>query len=208
VLTSNYTFSAAEEFTYNLKNLERATIIGETTGGGAHPTNRYLFADLNVAMSCPFGRAINPITGTNWEGTGIEPHIPVPQDQALDVAHIEAMKKLAEKAPNEEARETLLWNIETKETLLKPVTVAPEILKSYVGKYGPRTLTFERGDLYYQREDRPRMRMIPMAENLFCFEDIYYFRLKVNLDDDGNPVELVGLYAGGHTDSSPRDPGQ
>ena len=37
VLTSKRTFSAAEEFTYNLKNLKRATIIGETTGGGAHP---------------------------------------------------------------------------------------------------------------------------------------------------------------------------
>jgi len=37
VLTSGRTFSAAEEFTYNLKNLERATIVGVTTGGGAHP---------------------------------------------------------------------------------------------------------------------------------------------------------------------------
>ena len=37
VLTSKQTFSGGEEFTYNLKTLKRATIVGETTGGGAHP---------------------------------------------------------------------------------------------------------------------------------------------------------------------------
>ncbi|UCG60521.1 MAG: S41 family peptidase [Candidatus Zixiibacteriota bacterium] len=206
VLTSGYSFSAAEEFTYNLKNLERATIIGETTGGGAHPTDRHVFADLNVAMSCPFGRAINPITGTNWEGTGVEPDIAVPQEQALDVAHLEAMKKLADKATDEEIKQSLLWNIETKETLLNPVTVAPEILQSYVGTYGPRTITFEKGVLLYKRENGPQRQMIPMAEDLFCFEDIDYFRLKVIVDEQGKPVELMGLYAGGHTDVSPRDP--
>jgi len=60
ILTSNYTFSGAEEFTDNMKNLERATIIGETTGGGAHPTERKLFAGLCVKISVPFGRAVNP----------------------------------------------------------------------------------------------------------------------------------------------------
>ncbi|UCD62834.1 MAG: S41 family peptidase, partial [Candidatus Zixiibacteriota bacterium] len=104
VLTSERTFSAAEEFTYNLKNMERATIIGETTGGGAHPVDGRLFANLNVGMSLPFGRAINPITGTNWEGTGIEPHLQVPQDQALEVAHLEALKKLREKATSEDIK--------------------------------------------------------------------------------------------------------
>ena len=77
VLTSGRTFSAAEEFTYNLKNLERATIVGETTGGGAHPVDRHSFdfGDYQVILSLPFGRAVNPITDTNWEGTGIEPHL-------------------------------------------------------------------------------------------------------------------------------------
>ncbi|HTE45426.1 MAG TPA: S41 family peptidase, partial [Gemmatimonadaceae bacterium] len=37
VLTSSRTFSGGEEFTNNLKALKRATIVGETTGGGAHP---------------------------------------------------------------------------------------------------------------------------------------------------------------------------
>ena len=56
VLTSNKTFSAAEEFTYNLKNLKRATIIGETTGGGAHPGGVMPVAE-RFNMFVPTGRA-------------------------------------------------------------------------------------------------------------------------------------------------------
>jgi C-terminal processing protease CtpA/Prc len=89
VLTSQRTFSGAEEFTYNLKNLKRATIVGETTGGGAHPTTGKRLDD-HFMIGVPFARAINPITKTNWEGTGVEPDVKVPADQALDEA-----KKLA-----------------------------------------------------------------------------------------------------------------
>jgi hypothetical protein len=89
VLTSTRTFSGAEEFSYNLKNLKRATIVGETTGGGAHPTMGQRLDD-HFMIGVPFARAVNPITKTNWEGTGVEPDVKVPADQALDTA-----KKLA-----------------------------------------------------------------------------------------------------------------
>jgi retinol-binding protein 3 len=91
VLTSQHTFSGAEEFAYNLKNLKRATIIGETTGGGAHPT-RGARVDDHFMIGVPFARAINPITKTNWEGTGVEPDVKVPAADALETA-----KKLAAK---------------------------------------------------------------------------------------------------------------
>lgn len=92
ILTANRTFSAAEEFTYNLKNLKRATIVGETTGGGAHPGGP---ARLHEHFSAfiPSGRAINPISKTNWEGTGVEPDVKVPKEQALKVAYLAALKK-------------------------------------------------------------------------------------------------------------------
>jgi hypothetical protein len=85
VLTSNRTFSGAEEFSYNLKNLKRATIVGETTGGGAHPVNGHRIAD-KFMIGVPFARAINPISKTNWEGTGVEPDVKVPAGDALAVA--------------------------------------------------------------------------------------------------------------------------
>ena len=93
VLVSQRTFSAAEEFTYNLKNLKRATIVGETTGGGAHPGGVRRITD-HFGIWLPNGRAINPITKTNWEGTGIEPHIATPAAKALEAAHVDALKKL------------------------------------------------------------------------------------------------------------------
>jgi hypothetical protein len=94
VLTSGRTFSAAEEFAYNLKHLGRATIVGEPTRGGAHPVERFRVEGYRMVVSLPFGRAINPITGTNWEGTGVEPDIKVAADRALDTAHLEVLEMI------------------------------------------------------------------------------------------------------------------
>ena len=106
VLTSTRTFSAAEEFTYNLKNLKRATIVGETTGGGAHPGGVRRINN-HFGIWVPNGRAINPITKTNWEGTGIEPDIKVPVDKALPSAHLDALKKIREAATDARHKEQL-----------------------------------------------------------------------------------------------------
>lgn len=100
VLTSNRTFSGAEEFSYNLKNLKRATIVGETTGGGANPGENYRLSD-HFEVFIPTGRAISPITKTNWEGTGVEPDVKVPQNQALKTAYLLALNKLLETAKDE-----------------------------------------------------------------------------------------------------------
>ncbi len=204
VLTSSYTFSGAEEFTYNLKNMERATIVGETTGGGAHPVRGMLFDGLNVLVRVPYGRAVNPITDTNWEGTGITPHIEVPQQQALSVAHLEALKALKEKASEEDDTFAIDWAIVGLEAETNPVEVSAATLSSYAATYGPRALILEDGMLYYQREDRPRFRAIPMSDTLFRFGEVPYFRLEVVTDDAGRPTKLVGHYDNGRTDESPR----
>jgi hypothetical protein len=85
VLTSAKTFSGAEEFSYNLKNLKRATLVGERTGGGAHPGDVRRLNE-RFAIFVPTGRAISPVTGTNWEGTGVIPDVEVPAGEALDRA--------------------------------------------------------------------------------------------------------------------------
>ena len=94
VLTSARSFSGAEEFTYNLKTLKRAIIVGETTGGGAHPVAGHRI-DEHFMIGVPFARAINPITHTNWEGVGVKPDIIVPANDALAIAQ----KLLSEKPP-------------------------------------------------------------------------------------------------------------
>ena len=87
-----YADLCTEEALADLKNLKRATIIGETTGGGAHPVAGHRI-DEHFMIGVPFARAINPITHTNWEGVGVKPDIMVPAKDALATAQ----KLLAEK---------------------------------------------------------------------------------------------------------------
>ena len=94
VLTSKRTFSGAEEFCYNLKNLKRATIVGETTGGGAHPVSGHRIDD-HFMIGVPFAKAVNPISKTNWEGTGVEPDVKVAAADALAAAEKLAGEKTA-----------------------------------------------------------------------------------------------------------------
>lgn len=84
ILTSYETFSGAEEFSYNMKYLNRATLIGETTRGGANPTRGFIIDGFDVRI--PFRESINPITKTNWERKGVTPHIKVDAKKALEKA--------------------------------------------------------------------------------------------------------------------------
>jgi hypothetical protein len=93
VLTSSHTFSGGEEFAYDLKSTKRATLIGETTGGGAHPVSGHRI-DEHFMIGVPFARAINPTTHTNWEGTGVEPDVKVPAADALTTAEKLAREKV------------------------------------------------------------------------------------------------------------------
>lgn len=93
VLTSKRTFSGAEEFAYDLKNQKRATIVGETTGGGAHPVAGHLVADYFM-VGVPFAKAINPMSKTDWEGTGVEPDVKVAAADALTTAEKIAAEKV------------------------------------------------------------------------------------------------------------------
>lgn len=106
VLTSSRTFSGAEEFSNNLKTLKRATIVGETTGGGANPGEVFRLNE-HFGIFVPTGRAINPITKTNWEGVGVKPDVEVPKELALKTAHLLALNKSLERARDENLKNEL-----------------------------------------------------------------------------------------------------
>jgi hypothetical protein len=93
VLTSGRTFSGGEDFAYTLQALGRATVVGETTGGGAHPTRGFPISAA-VHIGIPFARSVNPVTGTNWQGTGVVPDVPVDAERAYDVAYARALEKV------------------------------------------------------------------------------------------------------------------
>ncbi|MFF7994521.1 S41 family peptidase [Kitasatospora xanthocidica] len=94
VLTSGSTFSAGEELAYDLQQLGRAEVVGEATRGGAHPRDGWT-VHPNLELSVPVARAVNPVSGTNWEGTGVRPDVPCDAEAALDRALSLAVARLA-----------------------------------------------------------------------------------------------------------------
>ena len=114
VLCSKRTGSAAEEFCYNLKNLKRVTLIGESTWGGANPGGVERLND-HFQVFIPNGRAVNPYTKTNWEGTGVEPDIKIAPADALKTAHTMAIKKLLEAATSPQEKQRLTQALELAE---------------------------------------------------------------------------------------------
>jgi hypothetical protein len=201
ILTSNYTFSGAEEFTYNMKNLKRATVIGETTGGGAHPTDAMIVHD-DFILRVPVGRAINPVSKTNWEGTGVAPDVAVPAAEAFDRAYSMAVEKLAAKTADPERKAAYDWILTALKAKAAPPLIAEITLKSYAGAYGERKVAYENGALVYQRTG-PKFRLVPLTATLFAAESLDYFRVEFVIKD-GKAVAIIGHYDNGMIDSSPR----
>jgi hypothetical protein len=106
VLTSKHTASGAEECSYDLQTLKRATIVGDPTWGGANPGERFRLT-RHFSAFIPGGSEINPYTHTNWEGVGVKPDIVMPAEDAMQAVHILAIKCLLAKATTLERRASL-----------------------------------------------------------------------------------------------------
>ena len=197
VLTSNKTFSAAEEFTYNLKNLKRATIIGETTGGGAHPGGTMRATD-RFTVWVPTGRAINPITNTNWEGTGVKPDIEVKAEDALLTAHVKALEGLVAKGTGT-ARQRYEWELLSLQAKAEPAQVTEATLKSYVGTYGEKKIVWEESGLYFFPFPDRKVKLAPLTKDIFSLTDINNVRLQV-LTENNNVVGIAELFNNGKVD--------
>ena len=106
LLTSHGTFSAGEDFAYNMQAQKRAIVIGETTGGGAHGTRPYRLNE-HFSASIPFSYSVNPVTHTDWEGSGVKPDINATSGQALLIAQTTAIKDLLQGNKDEPRRKHL-----------------------------------------------------------------------------------------------------
>lgn len=190
VLTSHRTFSAAEEFTYNLKAMERATIVGETTGGGAHPQNPMALVEGYI-VTVPIGRAINPITNSNWEGTGIAPHIAVPEDDALMTAHLHALAQLIATTEDSALRRQLEWDLEIARASYQPVLLDEAALRRFVGTYRTGSVLLENGALYYQ-DTRQKSRLTALTPESFLFPNPFMkVRFEINSGERAASLTLT-----------------
>ena len=199
VLTSGYTFSAAEEFSYNLQCLDRATIVGETTGGGAHPVDGFIISDQFVAR-IPVGRAINPITKTNWEGVGVVPDITVAAPEALDVAIGQVLQTLADQGDA-----GALWGLVSHNAYNNPLVLSKTELGEYAGQYTDRELMLDNGELMYRRIGNPSWsRMIAAEKDIFVVDGVDGFQMHFERDSSGAIEQIAGHYEQGRVDYSIR----
>ncbi len=190
VLTSSITGSAPEEFAYDLKHMERATLVGETTLGAAHPTtNETVQGHFNVRL--PYGRAINPITGSNWEGVGVEPHIAVPAEDALKTAHLTAVQHLAAKCQDENERYDLAWIAEIIESDYSPVILDKTDLSRCAGEYGKRRFFVENKGLFYGHQDSPESwELLPMTKTRFRLDEDLKFEFILGKEGKATAVKI------------------
>jgi C-terminal processing protease CtpA/Prc len=102
VLTSGETFSGGEELAFDLQALGRATVVGETTKGGAHPSAVVPLTE-QIELRLPVARTLNPVTGANWEAVGVQPDVPTPAADALETARRSLLEHIASDPTQSEA---------------------------------------------------------------------------------------------------------
>jgi len=170
VLTSGATASAGEDFTFVLKNMKRATIVGGTTAGAGH-NNALLDLGEGFNASVSFTRVMDPKTGAEWERIGVTPDVRVDPGRALDVAHALALKTIAASTTDARWRRMLDLTREGIEAQASPRSVPAATLGAYAGEYETgRTLTVDNGRLMYS--PRPGFLsepLIALSDSTFAF---------------------------------------
>lgn len=160
--------SAAEAVAYNAQLEKTAIIVGSTTYGAANNNKKFPIAPQFV-LSVSYNRPINPISGTNWEGTGVKPDIVVAGGMALDAAELDALDRLskAKDVPPQRLAE-YRWASAGIQARLYPVTVDPARLRAIAGTYETVTLKETPEGLRFYRSDRPKrpqgVVMIPLDD--------------------------------------------
>ncbi|MCX6582132.1 MAG: S41 family peptidase [Candidatus Aminicenantes bacterium] len=197
ILTSAYTFSGAEGFAYRFKVLKRATIVGETTGGGANAGGVLDVAPF-FRVYMPMGRPVDRDTGTNWEGTGVEPDIKTTAREALVTAHLEALKKLKTKVAPKDDQARLDWAIERVTAGRNPVNLSNEELRRFTGNYGTGRVFVEGDQLRYQPGNREPFLLTPLSPTVFTVDAQEAARLEFIPGPDGRGEKLIYIDDAGY----------
>jgi retinol-binding protein 3 len=195
ILLSRASFSCAEGFAFSLKNLGRATIIGEETLGGAHFVKEWYFPSESITLFIPYAETVDPKTKKTFEATGIQPDIRVPANKALPAAMIEAARALLKGNPDEGQKFLLEWVLKDYEVQLKPVGPNSQILREYVGRYGSYQVTLEYDRLYFHLNEDSKERLVPIADDDFKIIDenkngYSAYRVQFTRDSFGKVIEL------------------
>jgi hypothetical protein len=188
VLTSRGTGSAAEEFVGHVAGYKLGEVVGAPTSGAAYMNNMFPI-DGRFELSISVARPVLAATGKDWERTGIAPTIEVPFEQALERAHVHAVRQLAAKA--DAARSGRLEELaKALEAVARPAKPAAP-LEVYAGTFGDRRVVIDGGKLWYHQEERPRRLMVALGGHRFTLGDEPLLRL--NFDVVGNRAKGFDL---------------
>jgi hypothetical protein len=205
VLVDGRTGSAAENMAFNLQVTGRATLVGETTAGAGHSSTR-MQLPAGFSMVVPIGRVFDPRTDRDFEGTGVQPDLAVPSDDALVTAHARAVEVLVQRIGDPDRAAEL----EQAAALFAARSAPPlpvEELTSYVGSYGNRRIRLDDGHLTLQRTDvegAPELRLLPTGNDRFVLEAMPRVRIEFVRGDDHEVRSIRVLDTAGQWEESER----
>jgi hypothetical protein len=201
VLVSGSTASAAESVAYTLQAAERAMIVGERTRGAANPGGM-LPAGHGFNVFISNATPINPITGTNWEGEGVQPNIAVPSEQAVRHAHIEALEDMLEQS-GDAATTDVQWTLEA--LTIERAPRARIALNAYAGKYLDASVSITGEGLHLLRGRGPGMRLLYLRDDTFVIEDEPARRVMFERDAAGAITGFQLVRSNGYSIWHPRE---
>jgi hypothetical protein len=186
VLTSGRTGSAAEAIAYTLQAAKRAQVVGERSAGAANPGDQFV-TPQGYAVFVATGSPRNPINGRNWEGVGVTPDVATSNEQALTRARELALEKILAGSISGSSRTDAQWALEA---LRAPANLT---VKDIAGEFGSYTLNVDGGVLYAKVARFPAMKLVPLREDQFYFDDNTSRRLTLERKDGRKDGEIVAI---------------
>lgn len=196
ILTSTRTFSGAEGFSYDMQSTKRAVIVGETTGGGAHPTKFFLIGQ-GFRMGVPYARSWSPYTKTNWEGTGVKPDLSIAAAQALPTAQKAILEDFAKKASDEVEKGRLNWAL--NKLIAEEKSRMPDSLnKFFPGTYAGGLQFYKEGGKLWCKNDELGGNIFQLTfikDHLFLLDE--NAQVQFEAAETGKPARIFLLFQNG-----------
>jgi hypothetical protein len=175
-----------------MQSIKRAIIVGDTTGGGAHPAGPVSIGQGFVA-SVPFARSLNPYTHTNWEGTGVRPDIPVASGKALEAAQMAILTERMNKAASDEEKRRAQWQINELLAKQKEEIKDAAFLSSFTGTYqGGLAFYVDKSTLYCRNAERGNevFKLIFVSGNRFILDENVQVEFVKNNQDKFSGIKM------------------
>lgn len=171
ILTSHKTFSAAEDFSYGMQKSKRATIVGDITGGGAHPQMPFSISQGFVS-SIPFARSYNPVTKTDWEGTGVIPDVKVDAGKAFLKAQELIFTEQLQAAKNEKEKHKSEYYLKSLIPTKEAKNIPLNLLMQFTGTYPDVTIYLDKNKLFCKNNyNRNVSELKHISNNLFVLDE-------------------------------------